>query len=134
MDTSRRRFLGLGAAATTAYFFAPVGGWYSDTIINPNNGITDVTYSKLNSGGTVYRGKYHEQLWENGGIKIVKQPGIAHAENFGRLIDADGPAIRFYRQRRKMDTLPERLFPMALIYDASGSIRRLDKVMEQFQA
>jgi hypothetical protein len=37
---NRRSFLGLlagaGAATATSYFFAPIGGWKSDVIIDPN--------------------------------------------------------------------------------------------------
>lgn len=37
---NRRNFLrllaGAGAASATSYFFAPVGGWHSDVIVNPN--------------------------------------------------------------------------------------------------
>lgn len=40
---NRRSFLKLFTAVTVAptYFFAPVGGWKSDTIINPNEIVVD---------------------------------------------------------------------------------------------
>jgi hypothetical protein len=57
MLTTRRGFIGmLGAVAVKpTYFFAPVGGWTSDVIINPNN------LSKpqpINVAGTFYHGRY----------------------------------------------------------------------------
>lgn len=41
---NRRGFLkllaGAGAATATSYFFAPVGGWHSDVIVNPHTPLT----------------------------------------------------------------------------------------------
>lgn len=59
MDISRRGFMGMLAAATASrtYFFAPVGGWKSDLIINPNDAEPNVTVAR-NAGRTFYCGQY----------------------------------------------------------------------------
>lgn len=44
----------LAAATTTAYFFAPVGGWKSDLIINPN----DLPAPTIHKANAVY-GRYN---------------------------------------------------------------------------
>lgn len=52
---SRRGFLGmLGAVTTTAYFLAPVGGWTSSLIINPN----DLSAPTIHKANAVY-GRYN---------------------------------------------------------------------------
>lgn len=59
MDISRRGFMGMLAAATASrtYFFAPVGGWKSDLIINPND-IRTLTTPSISDGRTYYHGRY----------------------------------------------------------------------------
>lgn len=63
MDVSRRGVLGLlgSAAITKAYFFAPVGGWYSDVIVNPANIAPKLHIDK--SIAVPYEGKYHTLWW-----------------------------------------------------------------------
>lgn len=52
---NRRGFLKLfggaavAASANPVRFFAPIGGWKSDVIVNPNNGIFGLQYWHVNS-------------------------------------------------------------------------------------
>jgi hypothetical protein len=65
MLTTRRGFIGmLGAAAATSYFFAPVGGWTSDVIINPATLRTD-TLPVHPSGYHTIAGHYHALQFDN---------------------------------------------------------------------
>lgn len=126
MLTTRRGFLGiLGAAATTSYFFAPIGGWSSDLIINPNDLVRPQNAVSA-GGGTVYYGKYHEQVWENGSIKTVKHTNIMHAADFARLEQAEGPAIRFYRPRKQLGGgIPDGLLNVPVIEGEDGTLRQM---------
>lgn len=66
---NRRRFLsilaGAGAASATSYFFAPIGGWKSDVIVNPLAG-RDAALDKLNASWTALIAAHEKEMIKRG--------------------------------------------------------------------
>lgn len=114
MDVSRRGFLtGFGAAlaAGKTYFFAPVGGWHSDLIVNPNHVVSETV---VNTNGRVaYNGRYHT-WWHD---PNESDPREAWALTVPKRRDVS----------RKLTTLPDHIFGRL---DA-GQIALRDKLTAQ---